>query len=399
MKKLIYLALILLTFSLSTQLQAKNLNSINRIIIFGDSLSDTGKMYKKSKGWLPSSPPYHVGRFSDGPVWVDYIKETLQQDALNLTIINEAEGGATAASYEKVSYNPTYQVINNLEYEVKQFLENDQFQSSDLVVIWAGANDYMTNNWRDTDQVMLAIDQTISKALIGGAAQVLVINMPKLNIPPFSIYYDYSQSTDLEAVSIKHNQELVRLMGTRNPEKVKLYDIAGELEKMIQNAAELGFTNTDQACYTKGYIWRPFIKGKNKQYAYSESLMQQEQYSWREGEELRKMEEMNQYELQELFEYNPNFASNPMLHDALPSRQQMYQRQRETYRLKDRSGLYSDEPKAAESIDIAGNAPDNCDGYLFWDKVHPTTAAHKVLAEKLYSFFKQQYFSQVKQNY
>ena len=35
--------------------------------MFGDSLSDTGKMYDKMRGYLPSSPPYHQGRFSNGP--------------------------------------------------------------------------------------------------------------------------------------------------------------------------------------------------------------------------------------------------------------------------------------------------------------------------------------------
>ncbi|MDE1465211.1 SGNH/GDSL hydrolase family protein [Spartinivicinus poritis] len=389
MKKLIKLSVIAVFLFSAIQLSAKEQVSINRIVIFGDSLSDTGKMYKKTKGWLPSSPPYYTGRFSDGPVWVDYIKEAFQKKAIDLTIINESEGGATAAAYEKESYNPTYQVINNLEHEVEQFLEHDKFQTSDLVIIWAGANDYVTNNWRDTDRVMLAIDRTISQALIGGAAQVLVINIPKLNITPFSIYYDNTQSADLENVSTKHNQELIRLMSTRNPDKVRLFDVASELKEIIQNASSLGFTNIDQACYTKGYIWRPFIKGKSKQFAHSESLIQYDYYDWRT--EPKKMEELNRYELQELFENDPSFSENPMLHDALPSQQQMSFQQRDSFNRNSGSKLKDDESTMARSIDIAGNAPDSCDGYLFWDKVHPTTAAHKVLADRLYSFFEQHY--------
>ncbi|MCX4027267.1 SGNH/GDSL hydrolase family protein [Endozoicomonas sp. SM1973] len=390
MKKLIRLSVIAVLLFSATQLSAKEQVSISRIVIFGDSLSDTGKMYKKSKGWLPSSPPYYTGRFADGPVWVDYIKEAFQKKAIDLTIINESEGGATAAAYEKESYNPTYQVINNLEHEVEQFLENNKFQSSDLVIIWAGANDYVTNNWRDTDRVMLAIDQTISQALIGGAAQVLVINIPKLNITPFSNYYDNTQSADLENISTKHNQELIRLMSTRNPDKVRLFDVASELKEIIQNAASLGFTNTDQACYTKGYIWHPFIKGKSKQYAHSKSLIQYDYYGLKT--EPKKMEELNRYELRELFENDPNFSKNPMLHDALPSGQQMSLRERDTFNRQGNSRLIDDDDSTmARSIDIAGNAPDNCDGYLFWDKVHPTTAAHQVLADRLYSFFELYY--------
>lgn len=56
--------------------------------MFGDSLSDTGKMYDKMRGYLPSSPPYHQGRFSNGPVWL----EQLTQHFPGLAIANEAEG-------------------------------------------------------------------------------------------------------------------------------------------------------------------------------------------------------------------------------------------------------------------------------------------------------------------
>ncbi len=125
----------LLLISYSTQAGL----SIERIIIFGDSLSDTGKMYQKSKGWLPSSPPYHEGRFSDGPIWVDFLKEKIKEKySSQVTIINEAEGGATAAAYEKESWNPTYQVINNLDFEFNQYTKENQFRSNDLVIIWAG---------------------------------------------------------------------------------------------------------------------------------------------------------------------------------------------------------------------------------------------------------------------
>ncbi len=57
----------------------------SRIVMFGDSLSDTGKMYGKMRGYLPSSPPYYQGRFSNGPVWL----ERLTQPFPGLKIVNE----------------------------------------------------------------------------------------------------------------------------------------------------------------------------------------------------------------------------------------------------------------------------------------------------------------------
>ena len=43
---------------------------------------------RQDAGYLPSSPPYYQGRFSNGPVWL----EQLTQQFPGLTIANEAEG-------------------------------------------------------------------------------------------------------------------------------------------------------------------------------------------------------------------------------------------------------------------------------------------------------------------
>ena len=119
-------------------------------MFFGDSLSDTGKMYKKMRGYLPSSPPYFNGRFSNGPVWLEQLGD---ERFPGLVVANEAEGGATAVAYNHLgalngwlgfwSWDPKYQVINNLDYEIDQFLKKDKFHPDDLVVIWVGANDYL----------------------------------------------------------------------------------------------------------------------------------------------------------------------------------------------------------------------------------------------------------------
>jgi len=92
-------------FALTVQ-AADSRPAFSRIVMFGDSLSDTGKMYSKMRGYLPSSPPYYQGRFSNGPVWL----EQLTRQFPGLTIANEAEGGATAVAYNKISWNPKYQV-------------------------------------------------------------------------------------------------------------------------------------------------------------------------------------------------------------------------------------------------------------------------------------------------
>ncbi len=42
----------------------------NKVVVFGDSFSDTGNLFF-AVGF--PTPPYADGRFSDGPLWVEYL--------------------------------------------------------------------------------------------------------------------------------------------------------------------------------------------------------------------------------------------------------------------------------------------------------------------------------------
>ncbi len=43
------------------------------IVVYGDSLSDNGNLFKDSGGTQPPDPPYFKGRRSDGPVAVEQL--------------------------------------------------------------------------------------------------------------------------------------------------------------------------------------------------------------------------------------------------------------------------------------------------------------------------------------
>ena len=46
------------------------------VVVFGDSLSDTGNLFAATGGTNPI-PPYFNGRFSNGPVWVETLAASL----------------------------------------------------------------------------------------------------------------------------------------------------------------------------------------------------------------------------------------------------------------------------------------------------------------------------------
>src|ERR1051326_1783426 len=63
--------LVLLSMALAgSQAQAKS-QPFSHIVVFGDSLSDTGNYYQLSGG--SPAAPYAGGRFCNGPIWVEYL--------------------------------------------------------------------------------------------------------------------------------------------------------------------------------------------------------------------------------------------------------------------------------------------------------------------------------------
>ncbi|CAB4419763.1 unnamed protein product [Rhizophagus irregularis] len=63
---------------------------LDSMIVLGDSYSDNGNgVFKISDGSFPP-PPYFEGRFTNGPVWVEYLSKKL-----GLNSVNYAAGGAT----------------------------------------------------------------------------------------------------------------------------------------------------------------------------------------------------------------------------------------------------------------------------------------------------------------
>src|SRR5687768_12602152 len=81
-----------------------NADTIDKIVVFGDSLSDNGNFYTLSSRLhradsnvpiVPASPPYASGRFSNGEVWVEDLAKSL-----HVPLEDYAYGGAWAEPHE-----------------------------------------------------------------------------------------------------------------------------------------------------------------------------------------------------------------------------------------------------------------------------------------------------------
>lgn len=110
----------------------------SRVVVFGDSLSDTGNAYLITDGYA-AGEPYFQGRFSNGPVWVEHLADQLGLPAPTPFLLggtNYAWGSAETGG----GFAPTG--VPNVGTQIEIFLALDgSLDNSDLVVVFAGGND------------------------------------------------------------------------------------------------------------------------------------------------------------------------------------------------------------------------------------------------------------------
>jgi phospholipase/lecithinase/hemolysin len=161
------------------------INPLRNLVIFGDSLSDTGNLYSATGNTFPP-PPNAPGRFSNGLIWVDYFASELGLTGENIK--NFAFGGATTG---KISSDVSLPIpIPGLLTQVEQFKALNAVApigGDALYVIWVGVNDFLSIP-ADPQQAVSDAINNISSAITTlaqlGAQEILVANLPDLGSTP-----------------------------------------------------------------------------------------------------------------------------------------------------------------------------------------------------------------------
>ncbi|WP_013321118.1 PEP-CTERM sorting domain-containing protein [Gloeothece verrucosa] len=243
----------------------------SKIYSFGDSLSDTGKVFTASKGSFPPSAPnghYYQGRFSNGPVWVEYL-----QNKLKIPLVNFAYGGATTGKGNIAS--GFIRGVLGLQQQIATFVaSNAVADPKALYTIWIGANDYLpppSNLYlsfnQNTPDIPLNNIATAVNTLVGkGAKTIMVLNLPNLGTIPQtkSLNADGVCPPNIEAaadadclnqLTEAHNKGLSNLFSSlRADVKIIQVDVNQMSKNILSNPAEYGFTNVTDPCFTSNSI-------------------------------------------------------------------------------------------------------------------------------------------------
>ncbi len=196
-------ALLVLVAAMAAQAQ-----QYTKIVVFGDSLSDTGNdaVLSFHQFGIPIPGPaadYTLGRFTDGPdtlppahnyfgVWVEQLAAALPAHppivASLLGGTNYAYGFAkTGSGTTLLTFAPGFSIeVENIGQQIDDYLAtHPQIDSHTLFVVWAGANDVLEAGSAG-DVVNGAFDevQDIQRLISAGATQFLVPNLPPLGLVP-----------------------------------------------------------------------------------------------------------------------------------------------------------------------------------------------------------------------
>lgn len=219
--------------------------TIQEIYVFGDSLSDGGNVLKATQGETPTDPPYFRGRYSNGPVWVDYLASQLK---LTTNLENNfAYGGATTGASRELPLG----VITQIQ---RFTTTHSSANPKALYIVWAGANDYFRGT-ADPSTPVNNLMNAVQSLVTAGAKNIVVLNLPDLGKVPAT--QTTERSASLSNLTQQHNSQLAasinRLDQQLSPDINLTYLDVNSLFNQVRNQPqEFGFTNVTTPCFTNG---------------------------------------------------------------------------------------------------------------------------------------------------
>ncbi|KAF8940263.1 GDSL lipase/esterase [Dissophora ornata] len=189
--------------------------SIKNMIVFGDSFSDTGNVFQLSKGTWPRPTYYRDGRFSNGPVWSDYVAADRQ-----LSLTNFAFGGATTDSKVVQGYSgsgsdiPVPGFIQQIEdyYLAGGFSLDTTAMDSTLFVVNFQGNDFLFDATVGTETVLANIERGIRRLVQVGAKHMIVVQNFDIGMVPFFRWNETLSQQNSALAKKQHDeyQDLIR---------------------------------------------------------------------------------------------------------------------------------------------------------------------------------------------
>lgn len=256
---LLVLSLGFLGFSSSADAQGP---PINEIVVFGDSLCDTGNLFQFTQGDFPFEGPaplfpiafYPEGRFSNGPIWIETFAPaagfaTPERFTTTPGGTNFAFGGAESGVGNSLRLTP------NIGTQVGFFAATrGSFSGNELVIVWAGGNDFNPvppATLPSAQQVVANMVTRITEMNQLGGKYFLIPNVPPLGDTPQGRAQGPIVSFFLNLTVVQYNLLLDQALSDLEDSldiEVFRFNTYGLVANVTANPSQFGFANvTDPA--------------------------------------------------------------------------------------------------------------------------------------------------------
>ncbi|SKC32537.1 Thermolabile hemolysin precursor [Photobacterium piscicola] len=220
---------------------ANQANTINRIVAFGDSLSDAGNTFNGSQWLFPNSNSWFLGHFSNGLVWTEYLANAKQ-----LPLYNWAVGGAAGVN-EYGILTGIYDQISSFNIYMKS-AKNYHIENT-LFTLEFGLNDFM-NYDRNVTEVKSDYSTALIRLTDAGAKNILLMTLPDASKAP-QFKFATADKVALVSQQIKQFNLFIKEQAAYYKQKginITFVDAYQIFENVTSEPQKYGFVNAKDAC-------------------------------------------------------------------------------------------------------------------------------------------------------
>jgi phospholipase/lecithinase/hemolysin len=230
--------------------------SYSQIVAFGDSLSDNGNAFKATKAVLGVGvpvTPYWNGRFSNGPVAVEVMAQTL-----GVSLVDYAYGGALTGTD-----NRALPGLPGIQTQVNKFTSglsaaNKTADADALYFLWGGGNDFFSATDKQAAVGIAVTNLTgeVAQLYGAGAREFFVPLLPDLSNTLDAVEGGAAAQAQAHALSQAFNGNLTsalqNLEGSLSGATIRIFDPTAVLNATRASVLAAGGTSS-AACWTGNY--------------------------------------------------------------------------------------------------------------------------------------------------
>jgi thermolabile hemolysin len=210
---------------------------ITRMIVFGDSLSDTLNAWNRSLHLIPHAKSWSAGRFSNGQVWPE-----IASGLTGLDLTNFAFGAAGADG--NILIPGVVQQVDTWRQLRAAGPEVDD--SRNVYVVLIGGNDFI-NYSKEPHEVLASIEFAARKLVDDGAEHIVLMNLPDISIAPDVRGSSREAVVREKVLAFNSGLEKVRERLPRAV-RVEIFDAYSAFASILEHPSDYGIDNASNSC-------------------------------------------------------------------------------------------------------------------------------------------------------